>query len=309
MARLHCAARYCGRTHNRRAAAVVEQASPLTGERIAGRVGGRIVGFVIANVAGQRELGCRIDDQANIGERGVDSRAGRLLRERRRRVPDIRRRHAVDRAAGERIEGRRDQAVVLRRARPRDRGGEAAVPQRRQRPPVLGLHLVVVVVGIEVEASGREHLRGDAGDTGRRDRQRILNTHCVDAVAEQRRRQLQVEACLRIVVLQPRENVVRFVVDRFGDVDVAAAVAAAEYHAERARALAILVRVAREELPVLAEIPVEAHAAGLALESDRRVGGRRERRADVRLRIERCRRAAGSQRGQRGVARADPVPQ
>ena len=246
------------RRHEGPSRAIVQQTSPLPRQRIAGQVLGAVVGIEVADLAphGQRSRG--IQDDADVGERRVDTRIGRQPAQRGGRVPHIGRRHAVDGAARQRLDRPRNQVVVLLRTGERHDAGDPALEKLRELPGELPLQVVVVVARVQVELPLRKGRRRHARDRIRRDEQRVLERHRVDVVLEERRRGLQADVGQRVGELKPCQYVLRVVVDRFRDLDVAATAATAKDGAKGATAFPTLAGIAGEGFPVRRQREVEA---------------------------------------------------
>src|SRR4029453_10837987 len=139
-----------------------------------------------------------------------------------------------------------NQVVVLLRPGERHDAGKPAVEELRELPGELPLEVQVGVSRIHVELPARKRGRGHALDGIRRDEQGVLERQGVDVVLEERRRKLQVKVRHRVGELNPCQYVLRFLVNRFRDLDVAATAATAKDGAERATAVSTLVGISGE---------------------------------------------------------------
>ena len=109
------------RRDERPSRAIVQQASPLPRDRVAGHVLGAVVGIEIAELGPQGQCARGIQDDPDVGQRRVDLRIGGEPAQRVGRVPHVGRRHAVDGAARQRFDRGRNQVVVLLRTAERQR--------------------------------------------------------------------------------------------------------------------------------------------------------------------------------------------
>ena len=267
--------------------AIVQQASPLPRHRVAGHVLGAVVGIEVADLGPQGQGARGIQDDAEVGERRVDLRIGREPAQRVGRVPHVGRRHAVDGAARQRFDRGRKQVVVLLRTAERQDAGDPALEEVRQLPAELRLQVVVVVARVLVELPLRKGRRGHARDRIRGDEQRVLEQHRVDVVPEERPGGLHAEAGQRVGELQSCQYVLRVVVDRFRDLDVAATAATAKDGGKGATALTTLPGIAGKGFPVRRQREVEACPALLPGELE--IGGRRGRDRQEHVRLGRIR--------------------
>ena len=156
-----------------------------------------------------------------------------------------------------------NQVVVLLRPGERHDAGEPALEELRELPAELPLEVQVVVARIQVELPARKGRRRHARDGIRRDEQRVLERHGVDVVLEERRRDLQVEVGHRVGELKPGQYVLRVVVNRFRNLDVAATAATAKDGAKRATAFSTLMGIGGKGFPVRRQREIEACPASL----------------------------------------------
>ena len=155
----------------------------------------------------------------------------------------------------------------------------------------------------------RKGRRRHARDGVRRDEQRVLEHHRVDVVLEERRRGLQADVRQRVGELKPCQYVLRVVVERFGDLDVAATAGAAKDGAKGAAAFSTLAGIAGEGFPVRRQREVEACPALLAGQLDVAVRRVRDRHEHVRLGRIRVGGASRAKSSQREHVAAHSVPQ
>ena len=187
--------------------------------------------------------------------------------------------------------------------------GDPALEEVRELPAELRLQVVVLVARVLVELPLRKGRRGHARDRIRGDEQRVLEQHRVDVVPEKRPGGLHVEAGQRVGELEPCQHVLRVVVDRFRDLDVAATAATAKDGAKGAAALTTLPGIAGKGFPVRRKREVEACPALLPGELE--IGGRRGRDRQEHVRLGRIR-VGGASRAkvlQRERGAVDSVPQ
>ncbi len=187
--------------------------------------------------------------------------------------------------------------------------GNPALEKIRELPRELPLQIEVVVARVEIELPLSKGRRRHPRDGVGRDEQRVLEHQRVDVVLEERRRALQVDAGQRVGELQPSQYVLRVVVDRFRDFDVAATAATAKDGGKRPKIFSTLVGIAGKGFPVRRQREVEPCPTPLPAELD--VGGRRgrDRREHVRLGRIRVGRASRAKSSQRESVAAVPVPE
>src|SRR6185503_15061781 len=110
------------------------------------------------------------------------------------------------------------------------------------------------------------------------DEQRVLERQGVDVVLEERCSDLQVQVRHGVRELKPGKYVLRVVVDRFRNLDIAATAAATKHSAERATAVPTLDGIRRERFPVRRQREIEARPASHSVQFEFRVLSRRNRK-------------------------------
>src|SRR6185503_3080518 len=142
----------------------------------------------------------------------------------------------------------RNQVVVLLRAPDRKEACHPALEKLRELPGNRRLQVEVIVARVEIDLPPGKGRRGHAGGGVGGDEERVLEHQRVDVVLEKRRRGLQVEAGQRVRELKSRQYILGVVVDRFGDLDVAASAAPAKDGAKRTKVFPPLAGVAGKGL-------------------------------------------------------------